>query len=287
MTARLQGATSSPATAPVKPEHVPDKFWDGVKGEVRVDALARSYGELAHRFAKGKETLVPQIKAEIEAERMKGRPPSPDAYALRVPDKGPLAEAVQRLNLVLLDRHPGADFRPDAGKRYFVVEPKHPMLAFWRETAHKAGLSQDAFMQGVVAYVENELARQPSEEKMATLRQAEWAKLGPHGEARAGHAWRKLTALVGEERASALEGFVQDARAIEAVETLLERVGEPRFSAGAGGTGAGLDDLKAEADRLIGASDYYTNPAKQARVAAIFKKLYPGQIRTAPLNRGE
>jgi hypothetical protein len=251
-----------------------------------VDALARSYTELAHRFAKGKETLMPQIRAEIEAERRRGCPSTPDAYALKVPDKGPLADAVQRLNLVLLDRHPGAEFRPDPGKRYFVVDPQHPMLAFWRATAHRAGLSQDAFMQGVVAYVESELARQPSEETLAAQRQTEWAKLGPHGEARAAHAWRKLTALVGEERASALEGFIQDARAIEAVEMLLERTGEPRFSAGAGG-GMDADDLKAEADKLIGSSDYYSNPAKQARVAAIFKKLYPGQIRAAPLNRGE
>lgn len=253
---------------------------------MRVDALARSYTELAHRFAKGKEALVPQIKAEIEAERRRGCPPTPDSYALKLPEEGPLAEAVQRLNLVLLDRHPGADFRPEPGKRYFVLDPRHPMLAFWRETAHKAGLSQDAFLHGIVAYVENELARQPSEEKLAAQRRAEWAKLGPLGEARAGHAWRKLTALVGEERARALEGFVEDARAIEAVEMLLERAGEPRFSAGAGG-GTGADDLKAEADKLIGSSDYYANPAKQARVAAIFKKLYPGQIRTAPLNRGE
>jgi hypothetical protein len=47
------------------------------------------------------------------------------------------------------------------------------------------------------------------------------------------------------------------------------------------------DDLEAEADDLIGADDYWDNPHKQHRVAAIFKTLYPGTVRTAPLDFGE
>jgi hypothetical protein len=35
-----------PANKPQRPEHIPEKFWDGEKGEVRVEDLAKSYAEL-------------------------------------------------------------------------------------------------------------------------------------------------------------------------------------------------------------------------------------------------
>jgi hypothetical protein len=38
----MQGRTEPPA----RPEHVPEKFWNAEKGEVNVDALLKSYGEL-------------------------------------------------------------------------------------------------------------------------------------------------------------------------------------------------------------------------------------------------
>jgi hypothetical protein len=47
------------------------------------------------------------------------------------------------------------------------------------------------------------------------------------------------------------------------------------------------DQLEAEAKGLIAANDYYDDLHKQRRVAAIFKQLYPGQLRTAPLDFGE
>ncbi len=46
-------------------------------------------------------------------------------------------------------------------------------------------------------------------------------------------------------------------------------------------------DLLAEADEMMAADDYWRSRAKQARVAAIFKQLYPGTLRTAPLAFGE
>lgn len=47
------------------------------------------------------------------------------------------------------------------------------------------------------------------------------------------------------------------------------------------------DALQAEANALIASADYWRDPHKQRRVAAIFKRLYPGQVRTAPLDFGE
>lgn len=45
--------------------------------------------------------------------------------------------------------------------------------------------------------------------------------------------------------------------------------------------------LQAEVNALIASADYWRDPHKQRRVAAIFKRLYPGQVRTAPLDFGE
>lgn len=47
------------------------------------------------------------------------------------------------------------------------------------------------------------------------------------------------------------------------------------------------EDLEAEIGELMAADDYWRNPRKQRRAAAIFKRLYPGQHRTAPLDFGE
>lgn len=57
MAAKVDAASAAPAagTPPVlpsdqkpatRPEHVPEKFWDAEKGEVKVEALAKSYAEL-------------------------------------------------------------------------------------------------------------------------------------------------------------------------------------------------------------------------------------------------
>jgi hypothetical protein len=50
---------------PTRPEHIPEKFWDAEKGEVRVEALAKSYAELEK--AKGKPLVEESAKKEGEA----------------------------------------------------------------------------------------------------------------------------------------------------------------------------------------------------------------------------
>jgi hypothetical protein len=60
-----------------------------------------------------------------------------------------------------------------------------------------------------------------------------------------------------------------------------------RDFASAPGTVDSPQGLLGEADALIGADDYWRDPHKQRRVALIFRRLYPGQVRTAPLDFGE
>jgi hypothetical protein len=38
--------SAAPVTAGIRPAEVPEKFWDAERGELRVDALLKSYREL-------------------------------------------------------------------------------------------------------------------------------------------------------------------------------------------------------------------------------------------------
>jgi len=60
---------TAPPAPPVRPDHVPEKFWDRDQGGIRTDALLKSYEELEHRLGAG----VPEI------------PTSPEAYELTMP----------------------------------------------------------------------------------------------------------------------------------------------------------------------------------------------------------
>lgn len=48
-----QPVAKAEAAKPSRPDHVPEKFWDADKGEVRLDALLKSQTELEKRFSKG------------------------------------------------------------------------------------------------------------------------------------------------------------------------------------------------------------------------------------------
>ena len=53
-----EAPAASPAAAPSlattsRPDYLPEKFWDGAKGEARVEALAQSYAELEKKLGAG------------------------------------------------------------------------------------------------------------------------------------------------------------------------------------------------------------------------------------------
>lgn len=54
-----------PETGPQRPEYIPEKFWDAEKGEVNIENLAKSYGELEKSRSAPKEEPA---AAEGEAE---------------------------------------------------------------------------------------------------------------------------------------------------------------------------------------------------------------------------
>lgn len=61
MVAKFDGAASTEQETPKaeRPAHIPEKFWDAEKGEVRVEDLAKSYAELEKN--KGKPAEQPKV----------------------------------------------------------------------------------------------------------------------------------------------------------------------------------------------------------------------------------
>jgi hypothetical protein len=78
----------TPAVPPVagkasaRPADIPEKFWDAERGEIRVDALLKSYRELEKRLSRS--VALPEGEADEETRgrllRALGWPESPDAY---------------------------------------------------------------------------------------------------------------------------------------------------------------------------------------------------------------
>jgi hypothetical protein len=78
-------ATPAPAGGPSRPDYVPEKFWDTQAGQVRVEALSKSYGELERRMS----GMIPGPKSpdwEQNWRRAMGVPASPDGYGITPKD---------------------------------------------------------------------------------------------------------------------------------------------------------------------------------------------------------
>jgi len=71
LNAQLGQQPAQPPTPPQRPAHVPEKFWDAEKGQVRVDDLLKSYGEL--------ERGRSQPPAQAPAQQPPANQPAADA----------------------------------------------------------------------------------------------------------------------------------------------------------------------------------------------------------------
>jgi hypothetical protein len=264
-------------TQAARPEWAPEKFWDAEKGTLKSEELAREHAALGKRFAEGKAALVPEIRAELEAERRKAAPEKPDGYALAVPKQGVPD------GLVLLDKPPGDGFKPEPGKKYFVLQQDHPLLGWWRETAHKAGLGQAEFEAGVLAFANAQAMRVPTEAQVKAEQQAFYDSLGEKGADRAAMLWGGLKTAIGEARAKALDSLITGKEQVEALEALVEKAGGPKFAGGAEAAGAGRPMTEAELRNKMREPGYRdgTDKALIQEVTEGFQRLYPDKRRTA------
>lgn len=56
----------TPTEKPTRPDHIPEKFWDAEKGEVRVEAMAKSYAELEKGKTKPETEKPTTEKPQVE-----------------------------------------------------------------------------------------------------------------------------------------------------------------------------------------------------------------------------
>jgi hypothetical protein len=89
-----------PAPPPQRPEFVPEKFWDARAGLVRLEAFARSYGELERKLG----SRTPKPAAEPETAPAAETPPAPEAspQGYRITARHPLLEQDPELDARLL-----------------------------------------------------------------------------------------------------------------------------------------------------------------------------------------
>jgi hypothetical protein len=82
----LETALAQAGTAPkrTRPADVPEKFWDEATGQVRVDALLKSYRELERRLSQRLSPPGPDAPEEerIRFRRALGIPDTPDGYEI-------------------------------------------------------------------------------------------------------------------------------------------------------------------------------------------------------------
>jgi hypothetical protein len=73
----------NPANTNGKPDNVPDKFFDKEKGEIRTDALLKSYQELEKKLAQ----QTPNDPAKIDPDKLRnflGVPSTPQDYQVKI-----------------------------------------------------------------------------------------------------------------------------------------------------------------------------------------------------------
>ena len=268
-------AATGGTAAPVRPDWVPDQFWNTQKGEVDVQGMASGFKDLAQRHAKGKEALVPEIESEITKKIFGKRPEKPELYQFTPPKEGPLAERLAKGNLALLTEKPGPDFKPEQGKLYYVIDKDGPTFKLGRELAHKAGMSNDEFVELATRFAEIEAQKETSRQTSLSTQIANNRKaLGDNADKRIEYVKGKVKVIAGDKAAEALDLDYLPASGIEVIEKILEKAGEPRFSVGsAAPEKKDASELRAELKTLQETMDYYDSPEKQNRAYEIARQI--------------
>ncbi|MEO6381972.1 MAG: hypothetical protein ABIO35_08240 [Nitrobacter sp.] len=153
------GQTQAAADKPVRPEWLPENYWDGEKNEPKGADFRKSFDELT------------AFKAAQDSARL-SRPQAAADYKTELPK----------------------DWKAPEGLEY-KLNPDDPMVAQYREFALEAGLDQEKFEKGlglVAALQVGEL------QQIKTARDAEITKLGANGSARVDAAltWMKANGFV-------------------------------------------------------------------------------------------
>lgn len=137
---------TSDVPIPERPEHIPEKFWDGDTGEVKTEDLIKSYINL-EKFSTGKkDEMRESVMAELEAE---AREDLPETYELPKLVEGITEEMVR----------------------------ENPMTTWWEQKCKDLALPQEMFEEGVNTWIDTIMNSGPNLED-------EMGKLGENAKAR-------------------------------------------------------------------------------------------------------
>lgn len=161
--------------------------------------------------------------------------------------------------------------------------PDYPVLEAFMATAKEMGLSQAAFDKILHPYIEhNADMLMDSAARVARVAQ----DLGETGEQVISDTWARLNQAVGPEHAAALDGVVQSAEGIRALQALLKS--EAVLPADGGETGGKMtrDELRAlrfqkfpEGHPKAGREMYGADQAHTKKVDEAYNLMYPGEDR--------
>jgi hypothetical protein len=148
-TAQVGDDVDAGGDKPQRPEHIPEKFWDAEKGEVRLEDLAKSYAELE------KAKATPPVKQETvddanlteeqKAERAEAQKAARETLGLPTADEITSARQVLTDKLVAGQAFEDADYAPFE-KLGFDRETIDTMAAGLKALGevHKAAVHQEA-----------------------------------------------------------------------------------------------------------------------------------------------
>lgn len=233
-------AGGAPGETVERPEHIPEKFWDGEKGEVKIEDVFKSYTELETRFGQKQEDIAAEIR-----QSMRENVPAAAADYLVEEDQLGLPE--------------GITFDKDA---------EDPLLDWWRETAFKMGLDNSGFNEGVKTYMANVQASLPDPEAIKT-------ELGENGSARLDAVGSWLSGNLDAETYELARSLVTSADDVRVMEAIIEKTkGAPL----AGGEQPAEPELtKADVESMMNDPRYFSttkrDPAYIAKVQAAWQKL--------------
>ena len=266
-------ATQTPPAATSRPEFIPEKFWDTATGAPRVEDLAKSYTALESKLGKARDDAI----AEHEANRLKSRPAKPEDYAVA------FAEGMLPADIVVLREKPGDDFQAEAGKAYFLLDERDPLLTTFRKTAHQVGMAPEQFNGLVAEFVRHAATRIPTEAQRTAQVQAELARIGPDGPQRAIALGAQLEAALGNEAGQAVIAGITTAPMLTAIEGLMRKVNGASFAPPASGTTAAPETEASLREKQISVAHLPDNdPNKIAALTQIEearKRMYPGSRR--------
>ena len=193
-----QGEVSTETAS--RPEYVPEKYWNGERGETNIEALAKGYNEIASAFGKKQETLESEVSEKLKAQLREGVPETAEGYEF-TPSEGLIPEGVE-----------------------FKLNKENPQMKEFGTLAHEIGLTPEQYNKVVGLYVQNELALMPN-------KSAEVQKLGENGQARVERVDMWSKANLSETSYNALVGQAISGEFIIAMEELIDKTKDVNLEA--------------------------------------------------------